>query len=302
NIDVTFPLGLLCVVCGRSGSGKSSLIHDTLHGAVVRELSKSQKDSERSGSQPQTLPFQAVLGTSDVQDCLLVDQSPISRSPRSCPVTYAKAFDEIRKAFAETVDARIRNFKPGHFSFNSAAGQCEACEGAGVQTIDMQFLADVSMRCPQCRGHRYRDEVLQVRYRDRTIADVLEMTVRDAYGFFRGLAKTQARLKRLIDVGLDYVALGQPGTTLSSGEGQRLKLASFLASSSRRKTLFLMDEPTTGLHPADVERLLACFDALIADGHSLVVVEHHPMVIRAADHVIELGPGAGDEGGQLIRG
>lgn len=299
NIDVEFPLGTLCVVTGRSGSGKSSLIHDTLFGSVATRL------AERRGEAPaasigEVLPFKSLHGVDKIEDCLLVDQSPISRSPRSCPVTFAKAFDEIRKAFAETVDARIRNFKSGHFSFNSAAGQCAACEGAGVQTVDMQFLADVSMRCPECRGRRYRDEVLQIRYRDRTIADVLEMTVKEAYLFFRTMPKAQSRLKRLIDVGLDYVMLGQPATTLSSGEAQRLKLAAFLAGSTKKRTLFLMDEPTTGLHFADIIRLIDCFNALIADGHSLIVIEHHPMLIAAADWIIDIGPGAADEGGQVV--
>lgn len=300
NIDVEFPLGALCVVTGRSGSGKSSLIHDTLFGAVSRRLSHRRGETPNPDT-AQTLPHEGIEGVERIEDCLLVDQSPISRSPRSCPVTFAKAFDEIRKAFAETVDAKIRNFKPGHFSFNSAAGQCTACEGAGVQTVDMQFLADVSMRCPECRGRRYREEVLQVRYRDRTIADVLEMTVGEAYRFFRTMPKAQARLKRLIDVGLDYIHLGQPATTLSSGEAQRLKLAAFLAGTKRRRTLFLMDEPTTGLHFADVERLIDCFNALIADGHSLIVIEHHPMLVQAADWIIEIGPGAADEGGEIVR-
>jgi len=300
NVDVSFPLGTLCVVTGRSGSGKSSLIHDTLFGAVQTQLGKRRGEIPGPNA-AETLPFTSLHGVEKIEDCLLVDQSPISRSPRSCPVTFAKAFDEIRKAFAETVDAKIRNFKPGHFSFNSAAGQCAACEGAGVQTIDMQFLADVSMKCPECRGRRYRDEVLQVRYRDRTIADVLEMTVGEAYGFFRSMPKAQARLKRLVDVGLDYIPLGQPATTLSSGEAQRLKLAAFLAGSTRRRTLFLMDEPTTGLHFADVERLIGCFDALIADGHSLVVIEHHPMLVGAADWIIEIGPAAADQGGEIVR-
>ena len=300
QVDVSFPLGTLCVVTGRSGSGKSSLIHDTLFGAVTSELARRRGETPPS-SAAATLPFESLRGVERIEDCLLVDQSPISRSPRSCPVTFAKAFDEIRKAFADTVDARIRNFKPGHFSFNSSAGQCAACEGAGVQTVDMQFLADVSMRCPECRGRRYRDEVLQVRYRDRTIAEVLEMTVGDAYRFFRSMPKAQARLKRLVDVGLDYIPLGQPATTLSSGEAQRLKLAAFLAGSTKRRTLFLMDEPTTGLHFADITRLIGCFDALIADGHSLVVIEHHPMLTAAADWIIEIGPGAADEGGRVVR-
>lgn len=300
DIDVEFPLRCLTVVIGRSGSGKSSLIHDTLFGAVSTRLAERRGEVPSADIVANTLPFQSLRGENAIDDCLLVDQSPISRSPRSCPVTFAKAFDPIRKAFAETVDAKIRNFKPGHFSFNSSAGQCSACEGAGVQTIDMQFLADVSMRCGECRGRRYRDEVLQVRYRDRTIADVLQMTVREASEFFREMPKVQNKLKRLIDVGLDYVALGQPATTLSSGEAQRLKLAAFLAGSSKRRTLFLMDEPTTGLHFDDIRRLLKCFDALIDEGHSLVVIEHHPMLMAAADQIIEVGPGAAENGGQIV--
>ncbi len=291
HIDVAFPLGLLCLVTGVSGSGKSSLVQDTLYGAIRQR---------KNGEAVKPLPFASISGLSQIEDCMLIDQSPISRSPRSAPVTYVKAFDPIRKVFAETVDARTRNFGPGHFSFNSAKGQCDHCEGAGVLEIDMQFLADVSMQCPVCRGTRYRDDILQVRYRDRSIADVLELTVREAYAFFRGYEKVQQRLKRMIDVGLEYIKLGQPATTLSSGEGQRLKLAAFLASASRRRTLFILDEPTTGLHFADIVRLVDCFDALLSDGHGLVVVEHNPMLMQAADYLIDLGPGAAEEGGAVV--
>ncbi len=291
SVDVKFPLGVLCLVTGVSGSGKSSLVQDTLYGAIVQR---------KGGTAEKPLSFSSISGLSQIEDCLLVDQSPISRSARSCPVTYVKGFDAIRKVFAETVEARTRNFGTGHFSFNSTDGQCSACEGAGVLEIDMQFLADVSITCPTCRGARYRDEILQVRYRDQSIADVLAMTVQQAYSFFRGHAKVQARLKRMIDVGLDYVTLGQPATTLSSGEGQRLKLAAFLASATRRRTLFVLDEPTTGLHFADIVRLVDCFDALIADGHSMVVVEHHTMLIQAADYLIDLGPGSAAAGGQVV--
>jgi excinuclease ABC subunit A len=291
NIDVEFPLGLLCLVTGVSGSGKSSLVQDTLHGAI-----RQRKNSEAA----KPLPFKSITGLSQIDQCMLIDQSPISRSPRSTPVTYVKAFDPIRKVFAETVEARTRNFGPGHFSYNSTKGQCTNCEGAGFLEIDMVFLADVSMQCPLCRGTRYRDDILKVRYRDRTIADVLNMSVREAYSFFRGHEKVQQRLKRMIDVGLEYIGLGQPATTLSSGEGQRLKLAAFLASASRRRTLFILDEPTTGLHFADIVRLVDCFDALLAVGHALVVVEHNSMLMQAADYLIDLGPGAAEQGGNLI--
>lgn len=291
DVDVQFPLGLLCLVTGVSGSGKSSLVQDTLYRAIQQR---------KGGEAVKPLSFKSIAGLSQIDECMLIDQSPISRSPRSAPVTYVKAFDPIRKVFAETVDARTRNYGPGHFSYNSAKGQCPNCEGAGVLEIDMQFLADVSMTCTACRGTRYRDDILNVLYRDRSIADVLNMTVREAYSFFRGSEKVQARLKRMIDVGLEYIKLGQPATTLSSGEGQRLKLAAFLASSSRKRTLFILDEPTTGLHFADIVRLVDCFDALLADGHGLIVVEHNAMLMQAADYLIDLGPGAAEQGGRVV--
>jgi len=291
NINVDFPLGVLCLVTGISGSGKSSLVQDTLYGAVRKAI-----------GQPHEPPLEhdGITGTGQVKQCILIDQSPISRSPRSSPITYVKAFDAIRQAFAETVDARVRNFAAGHFSFNSELGRCATCEGDGRLQVDMQFMADVTMMCPSCHGMRYREEILHVRYRDQSIADVLAMTARQALAFFRGHDTIQARMKRLIDVGLDYVAIGQPATTLSSGEAQRLKLAAFLSSANRKKTLFILDEPSTGLHFADVVRLFDCFDALIADGHSLVIVEHNMQLIRAADYLIDLGPGAAHQGGLVM--
>ena len=291
SIDVEIPLGVLCLVTGISGSGKSSLIQDTLYAGIAKL---------KGNGTAKPLPYDSIKGAGQVEDCLLVDQSPISRSARSAPVTYVKAFDAIRKVFAGTVEARIRNFTPGHFSFNSDKGQCPECEGAGQLEIDMQFLADVSMECPACQGTRYRDEILDVTYRDRSIAEVLDMSVREALAFFRGEEKIHDRLGRMVSVGLDYIKLGQPATTLSSGEGQRLKLATFLASAKRRRTLFIMDEPTTGLHFADILRLVDCFDALIDAGHSLLVVEHHAMLMQAADYLIDLGPGAAEEGGTIV--
>jgi excinuclease ABC subunit A len=291
DITVEFPLGVLCLVTGISGSGKSSLVQDTLYGAVRKQLGESADAP---------LDHRGITGVGQIKQCVLIDQSPISRSPRSSPVTYVKAFDAIRQAFAETVDAKTRNYGAGHFSFNSELGRCAACEGDGQLQVDMQFLADVSMVCPTCQGTRYRQEILQVHFRDQSIADVLGMTVRQAYAFFRGHEQVQVRLKRLIDVGLEYVAIGQPATTLSSGEAQRLKLAAFLASANRKKTLFILDEPSTGLHFADVVRLFDCFDALIVDGHSLIVVEHNLQLIRAADYIIDLGPGAAEQGGRVV--
>ncbi len=291
QIDVDFPLGVLCVVAGISGSGKSSLVRDTLFPAI---------QVERLGTTDKPLAYQGIGGLGQIEDCVLVDQAPISRSPRSCPATYMKALDPIRKVFAESPEARALGLTPSHFTFNSPRGQCPECEGAGVLEVDMQFLADVSMQCPECRGTRFRHDVLKARYRDRTIADVMAMSVKEAYEFFRGAVKAQARLKRMIDVGLGYITLGQPATTLSSGEGQRLKLAAFLASAKRKRTLFIMDEPSTGLHFDDLVRLVDCFDALIADGHSLLIVEHNPLLLLSADHIIDLGPGAGAHGGRIV--
>ncbi len=291
NIDVAFPLGVLCLVTGVSGSGKSSLVQDTLYGALANRLTPQIHP---------TLAFESIEGSGLIDDCILVDQSPISRSPRSNPVTYIKAFDEIRKVFADTPEAKVRNYTAGHFSFNSDLGRCPTCQGDGVLQVDMQFLADVTMTCGDCGGDRYRSEILQVRYRDQNIADVLHMTVREASNFFRGQKKLQHKLKVLSDVGLDYLQLGQSATTLSSGEGQRLKLAAYLANATRRKTLFLLDEPTTGLHTNDIVKLLDCFDALIAAGHSLIVVEHNLHLMSVADHIIDIGPGAAGDGGQLV--
>lgn len=291
EIDIEFPLGVMCAVTGVSGSGKSTLVQDTLYPAIRQQ---------KFGESVHPLAIKSISGLSQFEDCVMVDQTPISRSARSCPVTYVKAFDAIRKVFAESVEARSKGLTASHFTFNSDKGQCAQCEGAGVLEVDMQFLADVSMTCPGCRGKRFRDDILQVRYRDRTIADVLAMSVQQAYQFFRGSAKVQARLKRMMDVGLGYISLGQPATTLSSGEGQRLKLAAFLASAKRKRTLFIMDEPSTGLHFDDLVRLADCFDALIADGHSLVIVEHNPLLMLSADHLIDLGPGAGKNGGAVV--
>jgi excinuclease ABC subunit A len=291
SITVEFPLGMLCLVTGVSGSGKSTLVEDTLYPALCRRL---RKDA------PKPYPHDDVFGDGQIDEVIMVDQSPIGRSPRSNPVTYLKVFDEIRNVFADTVEARTRGFNAGHFSFNVDGGRCPECQGDGYIQIDMQFLADVYMRCSQCNGTRYRDEILDVTYRGRNIADVLEMTVREAFTFFRGQAKVQARLKRLIDVGLDYVQLGQPANTLSGGEAQRLKLAGYMSSAKRGRCLFILDEPTTGLHFFDIVQLLDCFDALLAVGHSLIVVEHNLQMMKAADYIIDLGPGAADEGGQIV--
>ncbi len=291
NITVQFPLGLLCLVTGVSGSGKSTLVEQTLYPALAHRL---RKDAAKP------LDHDDVFGDGQLDDVVMIDQSPIGRSPRSNPVTYIKAFDAIRAVMADTPEARLHNFTASHFTFNVDGGRCEACRGDGYNMVDMQFLADVYMKCDQCNGRRYRREILEVCYRGRNIAEVLDMTVREAFTFFRGYPKVQIKLKRLIDVGLDYLRLGQRANTLSGGESQRLKLASHLSATRRGRSLFVLDEPTTGLHFADILQLFDCFDALLDAGHSLLVIEHNLQVMKAADYIIDLGPGAADAGGQVV--
>lgn len=291
NINVKFPLNGLCVVTGISGAGKSSLVQQTLFPALARKKKANTKNA---------LPYESVVGDHQIDEVVLVDASPVGRSPRSNPVTYIKAFDDIRKTFADTIDAKTRNLTASHFSFNVDGGRCNHCKGEGHNVVDMQFLADVYVKCSQCRGTRYRNDILAVKYRGKNINNVLNLTVREAFPFFRGQTKVQTRLKALIDVGLEYIRLGQPATTLSSGEAQRLKLAHYLNNSKTKRALFILDEPTSGLHMADVERLVDCFDILIAAGHSLIVVEHNLQLIKHADWIIDIGPGAGEQGGEVV--
>lgn len=296
NLTVELPLGLLCLVTGVSGAGKSTLIEKTLYPALVRRL---QNDAEPANL-PVALDFDDVLGVGQIEDVAMIDQTPIGRSPRSNPATYIKAFDPIRELFAEQTEARAKGFGASHFSFNVEGGRCEACRGDGFLAIDMQFMADVYMKCRECNGKRFRREVLEVKYRGLDVSEVLAMTAREAFTFFRGHRKVQAKLKFLLDVGLDYLRLGQPATTLSGGEAQRLKLAQHLSANRRGRTLFLLDEPTTGLHFSDIVQLVDCFDALLDVGHSLVVIEHNLQLMKAADYIIDLGPGAADEGGRVV--
>lgn len=291
NVTVEFPLNCLCVVSGVSGAGKTSLVQDTLYGALAK-----RKGDEIEGA----LPCDDVFGDSQIDEVVLIDQSPIGRTARSNPVTYIGAFDDIRRVFAETVDAKTHNIKVGKFSFNVAGGRCDKCKGDGHLTIDMKFMADVHIRCDECRGTRYREDVLAVRHRGKNIAQVLGMTVREAFSFFRGQPKVQYKLKALIDVGLEYIQLGQSATTLSSGEAQRLKLAQYLSSAKSKRALFLMDEPTLGLHMSDIVRLADCFSTLVSVGHSLIVVEHNLQLMQYADWLIDLGPGASSAGGQVV--
>ena len=299
SIDVALPLGLLCVVTGVSGSGKSTLIKQTIYPALRHHLGKAADLAA---------PYSGLVVNAEVADIVFLDQSPLSRSPRSNPATHVKAFDEIRKTFAATHEAKLRNCDAGRFSFNVEGGRCSSCQGNGFLTVDMQFLPDVMIRCPECLGTRYRPEILEVTYRGKNIAEVLDLTAREAFGFFRHRPKVQLRLRPMLDIGLDYLRLGQPVSTLSGGESQRLKLAGFLARSTAAlkrpgaapHTIFLLDEPTSGLHPLDIAKLLEVLDALVDRGHSLIVIEHSTEVMLRADWIIDLGPGAGDEGGKVV--
>jgi len=287
------PLGRLVSVTGVSGSGKSTLLRDCFFHVYQRRV--------KGVAAVEIGAVDEIRGLDHVSDVLFVDQSPLGRSARSNPVTYTKAYDEIRHAFAATGRARTNRVTPRDFSFNTSGGRCEACQGTGVTTIDMQFLADVVVTCDRCDGRRFSPKVLGIRYRGKNIDDVLRMTVAEATAFFADLPKITRRLAPLAEVGLGYLPLGQPTSTLSGGEAQRLKLASFLEEkSSPRGNLFLFDEPTTGLHSGDVDVLLATFRKLIARGHSVVAIEHHLDFIAASDWVIDLGPGGGDRGGEIV--
>jgi excinuclease ABC subunit A len=287
------------VVTVSLNSGKTTLVEETLYPALRHYLSRESGPAA---------PYSELIVSGDVADAVFLDQAPLSRSARSNPVTHLKAFDEIRKTFAATHEARLRNYDAGRFSFNVDGGRCNACQGRGFLSIDMQFLPDVMVRCPECKGTRYRPEILEVTYRAKNIAEVLELTAREAFGFFRNRPKVQARLRPMLDIGLDYLTLGQPVSTLSGGEAQRLRLAGFLARSTASLNrpgaaphiVFLLDEPTAGLHPVDIARLLETLNALIDRGHSVIVIEHSVALMAAADWIIDLGPGAGHDGGQIV--
>jgi len=291
NVDVSIPLGVLVAVTGVSGAGKSTLVSDILYPVLARKL---------HGAKARVGAHRAISGLSEVDKVIWVDQSPIGRTPRSNPATYPKAFDEIRSIFAQTPEARALGFQPGRFSFNVAGGRCEACQGDGLRRIEMHFLADVYITCEVCRGRRYNEATLAVRYRDRTIADVLETSVTDAYELFQAHPGLASTLKTLSDVGLGYVHLGQPAPTLSGGEAQRVKLSRELSRRDTGRTLYVLDEPTTGLHFDDVNKLLGVLIRLVDAGNTVVVIEHDLDVIAAADWVIDLGPEGGSAGGELV--
>jgi excinuclease ABC subunit A len=291
DIDVKVPLGVFCAVAGVSGSGKSTLVNDVLYKAVAGALHRTR---QKPGA------HKRIAGLEQLDKIIAVDQSPIGRTPRSNPATYIGLFDQIRDLFSRTQEARVRGYKPGRFSFNVKGGRCEVCRGDGQIKIEMHFLPDVYVPCEQCHGKRYNRETLEVRFKGRTIADVLEMPIEEAAEFFAHIPKIRRRVQALVDVGLGYMRLGQPATTLSGGEAQRVKLAAELCKVATGRTLYILDEPTTGLHFADIERLLEVLMRLVETGNSIVVIEHNLDVLKVADRLIDLGPEGGDEGGYVI--
>ena len=291
NIDVEIPLGELVCVTGVSGSGKSSLINEVLYKYLSNELNGSKKIPGK---------FRKMQGLENLDKVIDIDQSPIGRTPRSNPATYTGVFGDIRDLFAMTTDAKAKGFNAGRFSFNVKGGRCEACQGDGIVKIEMHFLADIYVPCEVCKGMRYNNETLSVKYKGKSIYDVLEMTVEEGMNFFQNIPKIYKKLKTLYDVGLGYVKIGQPATTLSGGEAQRVKLSTELSKNATGKTIYILDEPTTGLHTADVHRLINVLQTLVDNGNSVVVIEHNLDVIKSADHIIDLGPEGGDGGGMVI--
>jgi excinuclease ABC subunit A len=291
GVDVAIPIGVLCCVTGVSGSGKSTLVNETLHHAVANRLHQAKL---RPGA------HDGIDGLSQIDKIINIDQSPIGRTPRSNPATYTGVFDHIRQLFTQTQESRARGYKPGRFSFNVKGGRCEVCKGDGQIKIEMHFLPDVYVPCEQCHGKRYNRETLEVRFKGKNISDVLEMSVEEAVGFFENVPKIARRLRTLHDVGLDYIRLGQPATTLSGGEAQRIKLATELSKVATGETLYILDEPTTGLHFADVARLLEVLGRLVDAGNTVVVIEHNLDVIKTADRLVDLGPEGGEEGGEIV--
>src|SRR5438477_1548397 len=307
DVDLSIPLGMIVAITGVSGSGKSTLLHDVLYQALA--AAKKQTN----GVAPAAPCWDRLEGAEFIDQAILVDQSPIGRTPRSNPVTYIKAFDGIRELFASLPEAKKRGLTTGHFSFNVPGGRCEVCQGDGTVTVEMQFLADVELICEECKGTRYKPQVLEVRYRGKNIHEVLNLTVKEALGFFASAPKIGEKLRVLEEVGLGYLRLGQSATTLSGGEAQRMKLAAHLQPASRglgrppsdgqrrrNRTLYIFDEPTTGLHFDDVSKLLSAFRRLIDAGGSILVIEHNLEVIKTADWVIDLGPEGGERGGYVV--
>jgi len=291
NISVNFPLGTFTCVTGVSGSGKSSLIIDTLYNRLDEFYNKSLNRDEKNFN---------IIGINLIDKIIDINQSPIGRTPRSNPATYTGCFTPIRDWFAGLNESSARGYKPGRFSFNVKGGRCESCEGDGVKKIEMHFLADVYVECDICKGKRYNRETLEVKYKDKSIADILNMTVEEGYNFFIKIPIIRQKLQTLMDVGLHYIKIGQSATTLSGGEAQRVKLSKELSKRSTGKTLYILDEPTTGLHFEDVNKLLKILHTLVDEGNTVIVIEHNLDVIKTADHIIDLGPLGGEKGGKIM--
>ena len=291
DVTARFPLGKFIAVTGVSGSGKSTLVNSILKKTLAQKLNRN---SEKPGK------YKTISGVEHIDRLIDIDQSPIGRTPRSNPATYTGVFDDIRDLFAQTNEAKIRGYKKGRFSFNVKGGRCEACSGDGIIKIEMHFLPDVYVPCEVCHGRRYNSETLEVHYKEKNISQILDMTVNDAVDFFKHIPKINRKLQTIKDVGLGYVTLGQPATTLSGGEAQRMKLASELHKRSTGKSFYILDEPTTGLHTEDISRLLKVLERFVDDGNTVLVIEHNLDVIKTADHIIDLGPEGGVGGGTII--
>ncbi|MFT4772248.1 MAG: excinuclease ABC subunit A [Cryomorphaceae bacterium] len=291
NVSATFPLGTFICVTGVSGSGKSTLINQTLYPILNAFVYKGVK---------KPLAYKSIKGLEHIDKVIEIDQSPIGRTPRSNPATYTGVFTDIRNLYAQLPEAKIRGYKAGRFSFNTTGGRCETCRGAGVKTIEMNFLPDVYVQCETCEGRRYNRETLEVRFRGKSISDVLDMTIEVAVGFFEDHPRISLKLTTLFDVGLGYLTLGQPSTTLSGGEAQRIKLASELSKKGTGQTFYILDEPTTGLHFEDIRLLISVLNRLVDQGNTVLVIEHNLDVVKVADYILDLGPEGGDGGGEII--
>ena len=291
DVDVTFPLGTFICVTGVSGSGKSTLINETLYPILNREIFRAQQVP---------MPYKKVTGVEHIDKVIAIDQSPIGRTPRSNPATYTSVFSDIRNLFASVPEAQIRGYKSGRFSFNVKGGRCEECRGAGLKTIEMNFLPDVHILCPTCNGNRYNRETLEIRYKGKSVSDVLNMNIDEAVQFFENIPSILKKIKTIHDVGLRYIKLGQSSTTLSGGEAQRIKLASELSKRDTGNTFYILDEPTTGLHFEDIRVLLEVLNQLADRGNTVLVIEHNMDIIRSADNIIDIGPEGGKRGGMII--
>jgi excinuclease ABC subunit A len=290
-VTLELPLGTLILITGVSGSGKSTLIHETLYPILNREFYNSKKEP---------MPFKSIEGLKELDKVIEVDQSPIGRTPRSNPATYTGVFSDIRTLFTELPEAKIRGYKPGRFSFNVKGGRCEDCEGAGMKLIEMDFLPDVHIPCETCKGKRYNRETLEVRFKGKSISDVLDMTVEQAVDFFEFQPKILRKIQTLSEVGLGYITLGQHATTLSGGEAQRVKLATELSKKDTGKTFYILDEPTTGLHFQDIDLLMGVLQKLVDKGNTVLIIEHNLDVIKVADYVVDLGLEGGNKGGTIV--